>query len=138
MSSEQQERLNNLTRRPFSVKSSGRPGTGQPEAALEKENYTLEDDVYEEISIPDVDYEERMKLLKQLDQRERDREELELESVFEELKKKAYLNNNDELETLTNVSIQEIKENKEESKRQVNIYKPTLKKQGGGIQMNAQ
>ncbi len=76
-----------------------------------------------------------MKLLRQLDQRDRDREELELESVFEELKKKANVNN-DELETLTNVSMQEIKEYKEE-KKQINIYKPTLKKQGGGIQMNA-
>jgi hypothetical protein len=46
-----------------------------------------------------------MKLLRQLDQRERDREELELESVFEELKKKANVQNNDELETLTNVSM---------------------------------
>lgn len=41
------------------------------------------------------------------------------------------------METLTNVSMQEIKEYKEDSKKQVNIYKPTLKKQGG-MQMNAQ
>ena len=63
-----------------------------------------------------------MKLLKQLEKRDKDREELELENVFEELKKKACDFNNDELETLTNVSMQEIKEEKK-----VNIYKPTLK-----------
>lgn len=63
-----------------------------------------------------------MKLLMQLEKREKDREELELENVFEELKKKAGDINNDELETLTNVSMQEIKEEKK-----VNIYKPTLK-----------
>jgi hypothetical protein len=108
-----------------------RPGTGTSQAdPNQKENeFSLEDDVYEEISIPDVDFEERMKLLKQLDKRERDREELELENVFEELKKKATGVNNDELETMSNVSMQEIKDFNKEERKQVNIYKPTLKKQ---------
>jgi len=39
----------------------------------------MENDLYEEISIPDIDYEERKQLLKKLDRREKDREELELE-----------------------------------------------------------
>lgn len=87
--------------------------------------------MYEEISIPDVDFEERMKLLQQLDRREKEREELE--SVYEELKNKADITNDDELETMTNMSMQEIKEEKK-----VNIYKPTLKKQGTtGMQMQA-
>lgn len=61
-----------------------------------------------------------MKLLQTLERRERDREELE--SVYEELKSKADVN--DELmETMTNMSMQEMKEEKK-----VNIYKPTLKK----------
>jgi sortase (surface protein transpeptidase) len=64
MSQEQQNRLKNLNSRPFSVKSTSRPGTAQSQTEYQKENeYTLEDDVYEEISIPDVDLEERMKLL---------------------------------------------------------------------------
>ena len=61
-----------------------------------------------------------MKLLQQLDRRERDREELE--SVYEELKSKADVNE-EMMETMTNMSMQEMKEEKK-----VNIYKPTLKK----------
>ena len=61
-----------------------------------------------------------MKLLQQLDRRERDREELE--SVYEELKSKADVND-EMMETRTNMSMQEMKEEKK-----VNIYKPTLKK----------
>ena len=44
----------------------------------------IEDDL-DQISIPDVDYSERSKLLKQLEKREKDREELELEECFKEL-----------------------------------------------------
>ena len=119
MSQEQQTRLKNLNTRPFSVKSTSRPGTASSQTDFnQKENeYTLEDDVYEEISIPDVDFEERMKLMQQLDKRERDR--VELESVYEELKKKGDIKESEELETLTNMSMQEIKEEKK-----VNIYKP--------------
>lgn len=93
MSIEQQERLKNFTRRPFSVKSNtSRPGTASsqnqqmatPEALNE---FQMEDDAYEEISIPDVDYEERMQLMKMLDKREKDREDLGLESAFADLKK---------------------------------------------------
>jgi hypothetical protein len=61
-----------------------------------------------------------MKLLQQLDRRERDREELE--SVYEELKSKADVND-EMMETMTNMSMQEMKEEKK-----INIYKPTLKK----------
>ena len=61
-----------------------------------------------------------MKLLQQLDRRERDREELE--SVYEKLKSKADVND-EMMETMTNMSMQEMKEEKK-----VNIYKPTLKK----------
>jgi hypothetical protein len=61
-----------------------------------------------------------MKLLQQLDRRERDREELE--SVYEELKSKADVND-EMMETMTNMSMQEMKEEKK-----VNIYKPTLRK----------
>ena len=61
-----------------------------------------------------------MKLLQQLDRRERDREELE--SVYEELKSKADVND-EMMETMTNMSMQEMKEEKK-----VNIYKPNLKK----------
>jgi hypothetical protein len=71
-----------------------------------------------------------MKLLQQLDRREKDREDLE--SVYEELKNKAAIKNDDEPETMTNVSMQEIREEKK-----VNIYKPQLKKQGAGLQMQA-
>ena len=67
-----------------------------------------------------------MKLLRALDQRDRDHRALELENVFEELKKNATVKDNDDLETMTNVSMQEMKEMKEDRK-QVNIYKPTLK-----------
>ena len=73
-----------------------------------------------------------MKLLKALDQRDRDHRALELENVFEELKKNANVKDNDDLDTMTNVSIQEMKEMKEDRK-QVNIYKPTLK---GGKQVH--
>lgn len=48
----------------------------------------MDDDVFEEIRMPDVDYEERSLLLKRLACREKDREELELESVFESLRQK--------------------------------------------------
>lgn len=88
--------------------------TATPEKDIE---FNMEDDVYEEISVTEVDYEERMKLLRQLDQRERDREELELEQVFEELKKKAQVTKEDEFDKLTNVSVQEMKEMKEERKQ---------------------
>ena len=64
--------------------------------------------------------------MKQLDQRERDRQDLGLEEAFEDLRIKAGVKDLDEeLETLTNLSMQEFKE----EKKQVNIYKPTLKKQ---------
>lgn len=87
--------------------------------------FTLEDDVYEEISVSNEDYEDRLKLMRQLDKREKDRKELSLESVFEELKKKATITREDDFETMTNQSMLEIKD----EKKQVNIYKPTLKKQ---------
>lgn len=59
----------------------------------------MENDVYEEISIPDIDYEERKQLLKKLDRREKDREELELEQMFESFKSKAH--NAEEIDSLT-------------------------------------
>jgi hypothetical protein len=46
----------------------------------------MNDDYLEEISIPDVDYEERNNLLKMLEKRDKDREELELEECFKSLK----------------------------------------------------
>jgi len=59
-----------------------------------------------------------MKLLQQLDRRERDREELE--SVYEELKSKADVND-EMMETMTNMSMQEMKEEKKEDiKTQLN------------------
>ena len=103
----------------------------QADQQKENEQFTIEDDVYEEISVTEDDYAERMKLLQALDQRDRDHRALELENVFEELKKNANVKDNDDLETMTNVSIQEMKEMKEDRK-QVNIYKPTLK---GGKQL---
>ena len=81
----------------------------------------MENDVYEEITIPEVDYAERMNLLRHLDQRQKDREELELEEVFQSLRKQ--VDNDQEIDTLSSYSMQEIKE-----ERQINIYKPTLKK----------
>jgi hypothetical protein len=45
--------------------------------------------------------------------------------VLEELKKN--VKENDDFETMTNVSMQEIKELKEDNRKQINIYKPTLK-----------
>lgn len=82
--------------------------------------------MYEEISVTEDDYAERMKLLRALDQRDRDHKALELENVFEEFKKNVNVKDNGDLETMTNVSMQEMKEMKEDRK-QVNIYKPTLK-----------
>jgi hypothetical protein len=54
-----------------------------------------------------------MKLLKQLDRRERGSEELKSKGDV----------NDEMMETMTNMSMQEMKEEKK-----VNIYKPTLKK----------
>ena len=51
----------------------------------------MEDDVFEEITLPDIDFDQRRKLLEQLERRDKDKEELELESVFQELKSKAIL-----------------------------------------------
>lgn len=72
--------------------------------------------------------------MRALDQREKDRQMLQLDDVYEDLKKQAHFQNNDEFETMTNVSMQEIKELKEDSinRKQVNIYKPNLK--GGKTQ----
>ena len=63
--------------------------------------------------------------MRALDQRDKDHRALELESVLEELKKN--VKENDDFETMTNVSMQEIKELKEDNRKQINIYKPTLK-----------
>lgn len=63
--------------------------------------------------------------MRRLESREKDRQELALESVFEELKKKATITKDDDFETMTNQSMIEIKD----EKKQVNIYKPTLKKE---------
>lgn len=48
---------------------SNRPGTATSQSDQHKENeqFTIEDDVYEEISVTEDDYAERMKLLKALD-----------------------------------------------------------------------
>lgn len=81
----------------------------------------MENDVYEEISIPDINYEERQQLLKKLDRREKDREELELEQMFESFRSKA--SNADEIESLASQSMIEMKEEKK-----INIYKPNFKK----------
>ena len=75
----------------------------------------MDEDVYEEISVTDNDYEERMKLMRALDQRDRDHRALELESVLEELKKN--VKDNDDFETMTNVSMQEMKDLKEDNKK---------------------
>lgn len=69
-----------------------------------------------------MDYEERNRLLKQLDKREKDKEELDLEQCFNSLKKQ--VNNEDDIESLMDHSMKEIKD----EKQQINIYKPTLKK----------
>ena len=54
-----------------------------------------------------------MRLMKQLDQREMDRLDLGLEEAFEDLRQKAGVKEQDEeLETLTNMSMQEFKEEK--------------------------
>ncbi len=62
--------------------------------------------------------------MKQLEKRQKDREELDLEECFRDFKNKAGLNESD-IDNLSVYSQKEIKEDK-----QINIYKPTLKKAG--------
>jgi hypothetical protein len=46
----------------------------------------LDEDLYEEISIPDIDYNERNELLKQLERRDKAQEELDLDECFKSLR----------------------------------------------------
>lgn len=47
------------------------------------------DDELSEISTPDIDWNERKKIMEALEQRDKDREELELDATFKELLSKA-------------------------------------------------
>ncbi len=87
--------MKKLSARPFSVKgatklSSSRPQTSNTDITTEKENnsthkYDKDLEELDAISIPDVNYSERAELMRQLDRREKDREELDLQSVLNSL-----------------------------------------------------
>ena len=63
-----------------------------------KENMNNEDDLISEISTPDIDWSERKKIMEALAQREKDREELDLDNTFKKLIDKAHGVNNDSIE----------------------------------------
>ena len=52
-----------------------------------------------EISTPDIDWGERKKIMEALAQREKDREELELDATFKDLISKAQGVDNDDIES---------------------------------------
>lgn len=72
--------------------------------------FSLENDVYEEIQITDDDYIQRRNLLQQLDRRQEERDKLELEEIFNNLK--SQVQNERDIDTLSQYSMKEIKEDK--------------------------
>eukprot|EP00347_Sterkiella_histriomuscorum_P021750 403332895 len=133
---EQQRKLENLNRRPFSTKSSrqgSRPTTAQinnDTSLNEKENnqsqidnypqIEFDNDLYEEIQVTDEDYIQRKNLMDKLDRREEQRGKLELDEIYNNLR--SHVANEQDIDTLSQYSMKEIKEDK-----QINIYKPSLK-----------
>ena len=65
------------------------------EAVPKSEPELKDDDLLSEISTPDIDFNERRKLLDALSRREKDIEELELENCFNQLVGKAKETGND-------------------------------------------
>lgn len=63
--------------------------------------------------------------MRKLDQRERERDQLALEEIFNNLKQHMNPADEDNIETISMQSMKEIKEDK-----QINIYKPSLKSLG--------
>ena len=83
------------------------------------------DDKLSEISMPEIDFSQRQKLLDQLARREKDREELELDSCFKQLASKAEGVDNDDIESMASQTMSEIKAGV--NPNAVNIYKPNLR-----------
>lgn len=87
-----------------------------------KEQHKLDDDLLSEISTPEINYDERSKIMDLLNKREKDRQELELEMCFDKLLGKAEGVEEQEIEKVANQSAKEFRES-----GKLNIYKPQLK-----------
>jgi len=75
-----------------------------------------------EISTPEIDWNSRSKIMEALNQRDRDRQELELEQTFENLIGKATGVDNDDIESIASRSATDFR-----NTGKMNIFKPTLK-----------
>ena len=80
------------------------------------------DDELSEISTPDIDWNERKKIMEALERRDKDREELELDATFKELLSKAQGVDDDDIESVASQTVSEYRQT-----GKVNIYKPTFK-----------
>ena len=83
MNKQQQESLKKATAKPFDMRKSATSFKKHVEdVGSSKENMKNEDDLISEISMPEIDWAERKKIENALKQREKDREELDLDSTF--------------------------------------------------------
>lgn len=123
MNKQQQESLKKATAKPFDMrKSSSNFKRHVEDMGSSKENLKNEDDLISEISTPDIDWSERKKIMEALAQREKDREELELDKTFKQLIDKAQGVNNDSIEESASQAANEYRKT-----GQMNIYKPSLR-----------
>ena len=121
MNKEQQESLKKATAKPFDMRKSSSNFKKVEDMGSSKENMNNEDDLISEISTPDIDWSERKKIMEALAQREKDREELDLDNTFKKLIDKAHGVNNDSIEESASQAASEYRKT-----GQMNIYKPSL------------
>ena len=120
MNQEQQDGLKKHTSKPFVI---SKKASGQNFYASKQE-----EDLLSEISMPELDNAaaERRKILEALERREKDREELELDSTFKSLLGKAQGVNSQQVENMARDSASDFRKS-----GNMNIFKPNLRQPTG-------
>lgn len=114
MSQSQLEKLKKSTSKPFII--------SKKHSSSNFNKRQQDEDLISEISTPDIDWNERKKVMEALERRDKDRQELELEDTFKSLIGKAQGVDKQEVDDLASQSASEFRET-----GKINIYKPTLR-----------
>ena len=113
MSKAQLDQLKKHTSKPFMVKKSSRDITAKNQEV---------DDFLSEISTPEINWDERKKVMDALAQIDKDREEIQMDQTFKDLLGKVQGVEKEEIEDMASRSMTEFRQS-----GKVNIYKPTLR-----------
>ena len=113
MSQSQIEKLKQSTSKPFMINK---------RSSASNFNKKNDEDLLSEISTPEINWDERKKVMEALERRDKDRQELELEDTFKSLLGKASGVDKKDIDDVASQSASEFRET-----GKISIYKPTLR-----------